>query len=179
MGNNNSYQFHNSYVCDGRNAVCVLDPKNGIHGTVEFHQCSPNGPVKVRIEIEGESRKTHAIHIHEFGDTRDGCKSLGLHHNPYGHTHGSRHYNMPRHAGDLINNFTFNSNGYFKHEYSDDLLTMYNNDKKDISIVGRSIVIHEGQDDLGLGMNKESLISGNAGNRINCGVIGVCKLRHF
>ena len=55
------------------------------------------------------------------------------------------------------------------------------------SIIGRSIVIHRNKDDLGQGglnkqgkiinknVHKESLITGNAGKRIACGVIGYSK----
>ena len=180
-----SYEFGDGNVekkrkiCNGRNAICVLEPKNSIHGIVEFHQCSEYEPVHVSIKMVGRGFKTHAIHIHEYGDTRNGCVSLGPHFNPYQQTHGSLQYNMPRHAGDLINNITFNVNGYFNYDYYDDLLTLFSPDGKDISFIGRSIVIHERPDDLGLGNNKESLITGNAGNRINCAVIGVCETKHF
>ena len=44
------------------------------------------------------------------------------------------------------------------------------------AVVGRMVVIHENRDDLGLGtgsLRKESLLTGNAGKRLACGIIGL------
>jgi len=40
-----------------------------------------------------------------------------------------------------------------------------------LSIMGRSIVIHRDEDDLGTGGNPGSMTTGNAGPRLGCGVI--------
>ena len=42
------------------------------------------------------------------------------------------------------------------------------------SIIGRAVVIHALEDDLGLGGDSGSLSTGNAGPRVACGVIGTC-----
>ena len=39
------------------------------------------------------------------------------------------------------------------------------------SILGKSLVIHQSEDDLGRGGNEGSLKTGNAGKRVACGII--------
>lgn len=58
-------------------------------------------------------------------------------------------------------------NGNFKFVYQDDLIVVDD-------ILGRSVVIHSGIDDLGLNRNSDegSATTGNAGGRIACAVIG-------
>lgn len=40
-------------------------------------------------------------------------------------------------------------------------------------IVGRAVVVHSDEDDLGLGGHNDSLTTGHAGSRVACGVIGI------
>ena len=158
-----------------RNAVCVFEPANGIAGTILFHQCSPHDPVSIYYELTGPPSETHAIHIHEYGDLRQGCASLGDHYNPYGQTHGSARYNMPRHAGDLINNIRFDQAGRFRMMTQDTVLCLFRSG----GIYGRSVVIHQDEDDLGRGGHATSLTTGNSGKRIQYAVIAICKPTHF
>lgn len=150
------------------NAVSVLESEI-INGTVTFHQCPKHEDCIVSINMKGPPNSIHAIHVHEFGDIRKGCESLGPHWNPHNETHGSilvtEH---PRHAGDLCSNMVFDEKGVFSIQYKDPLV-------KVDQIYGRSIVVHEGKDDLGLGGDQESLKTGNAGKRLACGIIGRVK----
>ena len=49
----------------------------------------------------------------------------------------------------------------------------------DKSVIGRSIVIHNGIDDLGLGGTDESLKTGSAGSRMACAIISRVKDGNF
>ena len=124
----------------------------------------------VEFHLSGfEADSIKAIHIHEYGDLRKGCESLGGHWNPHNKNHGSIVYDCcNRHAGDLINNLEANKKGIFSYKYYDPLVNVS-------EILGRSLVIHDGIDDLGRGENKESLITGNAGKRLTCAIIGRVK----
>jgi len=159
------------------NAVAVFD-QNNVKGVVKFHQCPRNSGVDVYINLSKLKPNTkRAIHIHEYGDSREGCKSLGSHWNPQNETHGTIfRQGMPRHAGDLINNIEPDNKGEFSYNYYDPLLNLRGD--IDNTIIGRSVVIHDGIDDLGLGegdKREESLKTGNAGGRMTCAIIGRAK----
>lgn len=67
--------------------------------------------------------------------------------------------------GDLINNVWADSAGNVDLTYIDPMFHWE-------EIVGRSFVIHIGEDDLGRGGTIQSLTTGNAGERLDCAVIG-------
>lgn len=146
-------------------AIATFTDDKPITGYVLFSDCAECLHTDVWIKLSGfEPFTTHAIHIHEKGNLLQGCKSLGGHWNPTGVNHGS-FGGVSRHSGDMINNITANGDGKVSIKYHDPI--------KDVSeLFGRSVVIHSKKDDLGLGKNKESLITGNAGGRMTCAIIG-------
>ncbi|KAG0025583.1 Superoxide dismutase [Cu-Zn] [Podila clonocystis] len=151
-------------------AVCVFraNDKN-VQGTIVFTQQDQSAPVHVKAEISGLTPGQHGFHIHEFGDNTNGCLSAGGHYNPHGLTHGAPTAQV-RHAGDL-GNITADASGKAVLETSDHQLQLIGPH----SIIGRTVVVHEGEDDLGLGNHELSPSTGNAGGRLACGVIGISK----
>ena len=155
-------------------AICVLN-QNNIKGTIIFNEISitknnkKKNLTKINIKIKGLKEGLHGIHIHECGDLRDGCTSLCAHYNPHNKNHGGPN-DKDRHVGDL-GNIKANKNGIVNSIIIDNLVKL----KGKYSVIGRSIVIHENEDDLGKGDNIESKKTGNAGKRICCGIIGYSK----
>lgn len=52
---------------------------DGKHGEVSFRQNSPVNPLLVNVNVTGLPKGRHAVHVHAFGDIREGCKSTGPH----------------------------------------------------------------------------------------------------
>jgi Cu-Zn family superoxide dismutase len=151
-------------------AIAVLPNNKGI---VRFEEVTPKGAsipkVKISYEIRGLTNGKHGFHIHEAGDLSEGCKSACAHFNPLNKNHGGAH-SKERHAGDLGNIVSHEdvSKGELVCEYLSLREGKFN-------ILGRSIIVHEDEDDLGKGTGEkraESLKTGNAGKRLMCVVIG-------
>ena len=73
-------------------------------------------------------------------------------------------------AGDL-GNIQANDAGVAKVDIKDSQISL----SGPLSVVGRSLVVHEDPDDLGQGGHELSKTTGNAGARLACGVIGLAK----
>ena len=145
-------------------AIATLNSKN-CKGTITFIEKKKY--VEIVIDLYNLKPGLHGFHIHEAGNLSDGCQSCCAHFNPSNKNHGGPNSNN-RHVGDL-GNIEANKNGICKTTFNDNLIKLrgykYN-------IIGRSVVVHADEDDLGLGGNSESLKTGNAGKRIGCAVIG-------
>ncbi|CCC71359.1 hypothetical protein NCAS_0H00490 [Naumovozyma castellii] len=149
-------------------AVAVLRGTVGISGIVTFEQPTEKDDTIITYEITGnDPNALRGFHIHEFGDVSNGCVSAGPHFNPFAQTHGAP-TDKVRHVGDM-GNIPTDAQGVAKGTIKDSLIKLLG----PTSVIGRSVVVHAGQDDLGKGGNEESFKTGNAGGRVACGVIGV------
>lgn len=81
--------------------------------------------------------------------------------------HGAPHDNI-RHVGDL-GNINATAEGIVDTTFHDAIINL----SGEYSIIGRGLVIHDGEDDLGKGGHQDSKKTGNAGGRVACGVIGI------
>lgn len=147
-------------------AIAVID-MNGVKGTVTFRSIK-DGRCSIRFDISGLSSGLHGFHVHKCGDLSRGCESACQHFNPDNQVHGGRH-SRQRHAGDLGN--IKSKNGVAKGSMIVKNLSC--NPCSKYSLIGRMIIVHADEDDLGKGGDEESLKTGNAGKRLACGVIGI------
>ena len=143
-------------------AQCDLQHSDEVKGSILLMQ-APGTPTLIKGTITGLKPGLHGFHIHEFGDMSDGCKSMGGHYNPDNVNHGDLDEG---HVGDL-GNITADESGKADFSIQAKRVDLIG----DRSVVGRGIVVHEDEDDLGKGGDEESLKTGNAGDRLACGVI--------
>jgi Cu/Zn superoxide dismutase len=137
-------------------AICVLkfNSHHYSNGIAYFYKLNNQTHLIVMLKnIDLEYGQLKGLHIHECGDITDGCNSACAHYNPNNSSHGSLNSNV-RHYGDLGNAHVDNTG--FSITHISDIPV----DIKDI--VGRSLVLHEAEDDLGLGrkryiMSKEKI----------------------
>ena len=140
-------------------ARAVFSGEGGIRGTLELSQHGDE--VVIEGTIRGLSPGLHAIHVHEKGICEGpDFESAGEHFNPTGHAHGAP-YDPVHHAGDL-GNVTTNREGVAAFAFRSKDLSL---SQKDLSILGRSLVIHARPDDM------ETQPSGDSGSRVACAVI--------
>ena len=149
-------------------AVATVRGDSKISGTVTFEQVDESSPTIISWNITGnDANAARGMHVHQFGDNTNGCTSAGPHFNPHGKTHGAPTDDV-RHVGDL-GNFTTDGQGNAIGSVEDHQIKLIG----PLSVVGRTVVVHSGTDDLGKGENEESKKTGNAGTRPACGVIGI------
>ncbi|XP_041563733.1 copper chaperone for superoxide dismutase isoform X1 [Drosophila elegans] len=155
----------------GQSAVALINTtgsvvdRTPIQGVVRFTTITAQEPgVVVDGVVDGLTPGLHGFHIHESGDTSAGCSSVGEHYNPRQSPHGSpTSAATERHAGDL-GNIRADESGRATFRFVDPVLEVWD-------IIGRAVVITDAPDDLGRGGHERSLVDGNSGERIACGII--------
>lgn len=139
--------------------VAILRPGGGsdVFGIIRLQQ--RDSALHLTGKVVGLDPGPHGFHIHEYGDLRDPeGKSAGGHFNPDNKKHGAP-TDAEHHAGDL-GNIEAGEDGVANVDIKAPWLKLH-------YVVGRSIVVHQGRDDL------KSQPSGDAGDRIALGVIAI------
>jgi Cu-Zn family superoxide dismutase len=147
-------------------AVALFTGTNSITGEVNF-STTPTG-TKVHAVFTELPKGKHGFHIHKAGDLRgEGCKGACDHFHMGPQTqHGGPpnpigKNQQPRHTGDLGNltgpkdEVTYLLKGVTLED-----------------LWGRSVIVHEDEDDLGRGPFEDSHTTGHSGKRIGCALIG-------
>jgi len=157
--------------CDGSTTA------TGVTGMITFTQTDAE-TITVDYEVKGLAEGKHGFHVHEKADFSNGCASAGPHYNPFKKWHGGPD-DEERHVGDL-GNIVAGADGVAKGSITDKLIKIFG----EYTVVGRSVMIHADEDDLGRGPlegwpetpppaapAQHTKTTGNAGARIACGVI--------
>ncbi|XP_068584448.1 copper chaperone for superoxide dismutase [Cebidichthys violaceus] len=142
-------------------AVAMLAGVGRIQGVVRFLQLSEQRCL-IDGTIDGLEPGPHGLHVHTLGDLTRDCLSCGEHYNPFGRQHGGPG-DSERHVGDL-GNVVAGPDGRASFRQEDSQLKVWD-------VIGRSLVVDAGEDDLGRGDQPLSKRTGNSGERLACGII--------
>ena len=136
-------------------------PGTEVSGIVTFSQEGKKVKMKLQVTVPSKAGDTVAVHIHENSSCGNNGKDAGGHWNPTNKDHG-KWGTRKFHLGD-IGNVGLNEKGIGELTLETDLWTVGGEEKSDILL--KSIIVHSGADDY------TSQPSGNAGDRIGCGII--------
>jgi Cu-Zn family superoxide dismutase len=142
----------------------AIEPKSGstLKGAYDFSLGAFKG-VKLVVKVTGAPEGEHAVHIHENPDCSDSeGKKAGGHWNPTAQPHGQWGHDG-FHMGD-VGNLKVGQDGKGELTFTTDKWTLGTGDAK-TDVLGHALVIHEKVDDF------KTQPTGNAGNRIGCGVV--------
>jgi Cu-Zn family superoxide dismutase len=142
-----------------------VDLKDAKGNSVGMAMISPakDGGVNVELDVKGLPAGEHAVHFHAVPKCEAPFTSAGSHFNPANKKHGMQNPEGP-HAGDMPN-FTVAANGTAKTTVTNKNVTLADGANSLYANGGTALVIHAAADDM------KTDPSGNAGDRIACGVI--------
>lgn len=135
-------------------------------GTAALEE-TPHG-VLITVNLTSAPAGMHAFHIHETGKCEPPFKTAGGHFNPGGHEHGFKNP-AGKHAGDLPN-IEVGDGGKGTYQFFAQGVTLKPGEKNSLlDADGSALVMHKGVDDY------TEAKTGNAGDRIACGVVDKAK----
>lgn len=144
-------------------ARAMLQPTQGNETAGELRFASVDGRIEVTGTVTGlTGGGTHGFHVHETGDcSAPDATSAGGHFNPDSNAHG-RVGQGEHHAGDS-DNITAGADGTAQVKGWLEGATIGDGAASDI--VGKGVIVHKDADDYA------TQPTGNAGDRLACGVI--------
>ena len=148
---------------NGRLVIPITTAKGDSAGTASFMESKNGKQLSITLKLKNLPFGEHAVHIHAnpVCDAPE-FKGAGGHFNPDAKQHGTMNP-MGHHNGDLPKNISVGEDHTGQISFKVDYLTLAPG--APTSILGHSIMVHEKADDM------RTDPTGNAGNRIACGVI--------
>jgi superoxide dismutase, Cu-Zn family len=142
--------------------VDLKDAKGNSVGMAMISAASGGG-ISIALDLKGLPPGVHAIHVHAVAKCEAPFTSAGGHFNPGGKQHGLENP-AGHHAGDMPN-ITVGADGTLKTTITNANVTLAEGPNSVYTNGGTALVIHAAADDM------KTDPSGNAGDRIACGVI--------
>lgn len=148
-----------------RKAIAVLrDNQYQSHGTIKIEELPESTHLLFTINLYNLPYGQHGFHLHSSGNEEHAPESLCAHYNPDHNDHGKR--NDPYgHRGDFGNIYV-SARGICKDHFVIKTVTYS-------EVLGRSLIVHEDEDDLGRGPYEDSKTTGHSGKRLLFGIVGV------
>jgi superoxide dismutase, Cu-Zn family len=147
--------------------VEIYDSNFKHYGDIKISEIKGYNGVLIYYDLFNLNPGKHGFHLHEKSDSKYNCDNMGSHYNPLNQLHGGLD-SSERHLGDLGNIYV-NDDGVAQGTLFAPLVSLSGL----YSIIGKSIMIHENEDDLGIYKytSPDSSKTGNSGKRIACGNI--------